>query len=693
VDVGDYLRGSVALSLGLLPWIPASRRLARRFVPDWSGPEAVLAASLIGMTAVIVIAELLGLVSGFRRWPFAIVSAAVAAVAAAAGAPAAPRTPGSTAWALPRERGARIMLGCVVICVMATTASVIGRDAAVLHTGPLDTDSVHYHLTQAAHFVQTHSDLHQHHAASSDGTVYYPYDAEMLDAIAMLGPHPDVATFGLNLLFGWLALLAGWVIGGRWCSAAPARAAGAAVLALPIVSQASTGPGLNDLPSMAFVLAAVACLAAAGVPRGERPRARWVGELAMAGLALGLAAGTKLSALPVAVFIALAVVLVASGDRGRSALALFLPAFLAGGFWYVRNWVIVGSPLPDLDLTVGGHGFHLVPYPEVKPYAFTVAHYLGNGSVIRHWFAPGLRAVWTELWPVVVALFVAGILLAVFTEKAMFRRLLGLGVAGGFLAYLVTPTTAIGTEGHPVLFATNTRYVLPVLALSLVLVASASVFRRFATALTVLFTAVLIVLLALENLPQEVHYGVGVAGAFVVLVLAAWRLASLRTPSVRGAWSLLVVGLVIVGVGAGAVVQRSYLRHRYTGTADLERLFAVVGGYEHQRIGVAGHGLEYGFFGPRFRNTVNYVGVTGSAHAFDLPMSCPALVSTLTRLRDDYVVVEPLVVEHTDRIDRWMSQIPGVRVVFANPAGTVYEMPAEISSDGCRASESSGGIE
>jgi hypothetical protein len=691
VDVGDYLRGSVALSIALLPWVPASRRLARRIVPEWEGPEAVLAASLIGLSAVLVIAELLGIVGGFSRWVFAIVSGLLALVAAMCGAPAPPRGE-SAVWSLPRDRSARIMLGCVVICVMATTASMIGRDAAVLQTGPLDTDSVHYHLTQAANLVHTHSNLHQHHTSASDGPGYYPYDAEMLDAVAMLGPHPDIATFGLNLLFGWLALLACWVIGARWSAGAPALAAGATVIALPIVSQASTGPGLNDLPSMAFVLASLACFAVAGAPRGERPRGPWLSQLAIAGLALGLAAGTKLSALPIAVFLALAVVLVSTGDRGRVVLALFLPAFLTGGFWYIRNWATVGSPLPDLDLTIAGHGFHVVPYPEVEPYAFTVAHYLGDASVIRHWFVPGLRAVWTELWPVVVLLLAAGALLAVFAEKALFRRLLGIAVAGGVLAYVVTPTSAIGNEGEPILFATNTRYLLPVLMVAAVLVASASVLGRFTTGITVFMTLLVVGLLALEDLPQEVHYGVGAAGALLIAALVAWWHAGRSVRSLRRAWSLLVVGLVIVVVAGGAVVQRGYLRHRYTGPGDLERLFAVVGGYEHQRIGVAGHGLQYGFYGPRFRNTVNYVGVTAPSDSFSLPSTCPALLTTLRRLGDDYVVVEPLEVEHTERIDQWLAAIPGVRVVFANPAGTVYELPSVIPDDGCRA-ENNGGSE
>ncbi|HVV77333.1 MAG TPA: hypothetical protein VHC43_14985 [Mycobacteriales bacterium] len=687
MDVGDYLLGSLALSLGLLPWIPASRRLVRRVVPDWAGAEAALAASLVGVTGVIVIGELLGLVDGFRRWPFAIVSAVVAAIVAANGAPGPRRT---DSWSFPRDNGARVMLGCVAICVMATTASVIGRDASVLQTGPLDLDSIHYHLTQAAQLVHNHSDLHEHHAASSDGTVYYPYDGELLNAIAMLGPHPDLAVYGLNLLFGWLALLACWVVGARWSAGAPALAGGAAVLALPIVAQASTGPGLNDLPTMAFVVASVACLAVAGVPRGDRPKPRWTAELCMAGLALGLAAGTKLNALPMAVLIAVAAVVAAPGDRRRTALALVAPAFLAGGFWYVRDWVIAGSPVPDLNLTVAGHGFHVVPYPEVKPYAYTVAHYLGDGWVIRHWFEPGLRAVWTGLWPLFAVLLVAGVVLPLLGDKPLFRRLLGVVVAIGVVAYVVTPTTAIGKDGAPVLFATNTRYVLPVLIVAVVLVAASSALRRLSSVVSVFFTVVVLVLLGWEHLPQQVETRVGAAAAVLLAAVIAWLVLTRSVPSARTVRPLFMGALVVVLVGCGASVQRSYLQHRYAGTSPLERLFKAVGSVQHQRIGVAGHGLEYGFFGRDFTNTVNYIGVTARSHAFDVPMSCPALLSTLARVHDDFVVVEPLAVEHTARIDGWMHGIAGVREVFANAAGTVYQMPSAIPPDGCAASVSNG---
>src|SRR5204863_9917249 len=48
-------------------------------------------------------------------------------------------------------------------------------------------------------------------------------------------------------------------------------------------------------------------------------------------------------------------------------------------------------------------------------------------------------------------------------------RVLGAGALAGALVYLVTPLSAGGIEGHPVVFATNLRWLAPFLALGLAL--------------------------------------------------------------------------------------------------------------------------------------------------------------------------------------------------------------------------------
>ncbi|HEX3705288.1 MAG TPA: hypothetical protein VHV76_01535 [Mycobacteriales bacterium] len=682
MDASDYLSGSLGLLLGLVPWVPASRRLARRLVPDRTTAESALLASVIGISGVVVVAELLGLCDVLSRWPFAVASAVVAMGVSRFGRSAsAASSPGPLR--LPRKPVGWILLGCVAVCVVATSASLLGRDAAVVGTGPMDLDSLHYHLTQSAQMLERHNLYHLRHTASSDGTVYYPFDAELLDTVAMFGPHPDIAVFGLNLLFGWLALLACWVIGERRSAGAAALAAGAAVIALPIVTQASSGPGLNDLPAMAFVLSAIGCLAIADVLRTAQSRTAWLGALCVAGAALGLSAGTKLNALPLVVLVALGVVVFARGDRRAAALALTAPALLTGVFWYVRDWIIVGSPVPDLNLTVAGHGFHVVPYPEVKPYAYTVAHYLGNGAVIRNWFEPGLRAVWTSWWPLVGGLLLVGLLLG-FVERSWPRRVVALAATVGFIAYVVTPTTAIGSPNAPILFATNTRYALPVIAVAMVLLATAASLRRIAPVMAIGFTALMVVLLSSSALKQEVNYALGVPIALGVGVMAFGARAVWRHGQAVAS-VLATAAVVVAGVAGVAAVQRHYVHQRYSANTPAAKLFRLVGSFQHTRIGVAGHGLQYPFYGPDFTNQVNYVGITAASGAFDGPTTCSALAAVLGRLHDDYVVVEPLPVEHTARIDRWVQGIPGVTEVFNGYLGHVYRLPTTIPADACTA--------
>lgn len=687
MNVGDYLAGSCALALTVAPWLIASARLQRRLVPDWDPAAALLARAVLGVSALIVVAELMGIVGQLRRWPLTAASLVVAAVVASFGRPPPAHQP--RRWRLPARPADRVLAAAVVVCVLSISAVLLGRDARSLHTGPVDLDSLHYHLTQAAQMAQTHSLDHLHQTASSDGTLYYPFNVELLDSVAMLGPRPDIATFGLNLLFGWLALLACWVIGARWSVGAAAVAGGSAILALPIVAGASSGPGLNDIPGMAFLLAGIGCLLVSAAPPAGAPewrtRRTWQAGMAVAGLALGLAAGTKLPLVVPVLFIALGAIVLARGARLSAAVVLSAAGVLTGGFWYLRDWVIVGSPQPSLTLQVAGHGLTHVPYPEVAPYSFTVAHYLGNYSVIRHWFVPGLKVVWTDLWPLVAILMALGAVLAIVADRAPVRRMLGAVAVIGFIAYLVTPTTAIGAPNQPVLFATNTRYAIPVLALSMVLLATAELLRRFTVVVTVGLTVLTVVLLSLTKFAGKVSVAPGIAAVCVIAVAVCWgAVAWWRWPGRRTGMALGVVA--VIGLGAcGGAVQHKYVEARYAAPGDpSDELYTYVAGLTGERIGLSGHGLQYPFYGPTLSNRVNYVGVTAPDKSFDAPTSCDALVAVLVGARDDYLVIEPLALEHTNRLMTWTAAIPGVRAVLTTPAGTVYRLPRRIAASGCR---------
>jgi hypothetical protein len=105
-------------------------------------------------------------------------------------------------------------------------------------------------------------------------------------------------------------------------------------------------------------------------------------------LAAGLAAGTKLSFLAPVVALWLGLIVITRGRRLSTALWFGLPAALTGGYWFVRNLIAVGNPIPYTSFGP----LHL-PMPErtfeLRP-GFSVFHYATDTRVWSDWFFPGL---------------------------------------------------------------------------------------------------------------------------------------------------------------------------------------------------------------------------------------------------------------------------------------------------------------
>ncbi|MBT4349569.1 DUF2029 domain-containing protein [bacterium] len=62
--------------------------------------------------------------------------------------------------------------------------------------------------------------------------------------------------------------------------------------------------------------------------------------LMMAGLLLGLGLGMKYSPLPTALYLTIIILII----NFRKILVFGIPAFLVGGYWYVKNWILFGNP-------------------------------------------------------------------------------------------------------------------------------------------------------------------------------------------------------------------------------------------------------------------------------------------------------------------------------------------------------------
>ena len=128
------------------------------------------------------------------------------------------------------------------------------------------------------------------------------------------------------------------------------------------------------------------------------------------GLAAGLAAGTKLNfLLPAAVLVIGLAAIAPSGTRWRAFVASALAALAGGGYWYLRNLVHTGNPLPWIH--------HLGPIDLPAPEqalggreAHSVLGYLTDGTVWSDWFLPGLHDGLWLLWPLLLIAAFAGLL-------------------------------------------------------------------------------------------------------------------------------------------------------------------------------------------------------------------------------------------------------------------------------------------
>jgi hypothetical protein len=191
----------------------------------------------------------------------------------------------------------------------------------------------------------------------------------------------------------------------------------------------------------------------------------------VAALAAGLALGTKLNLLAPYGLLTLGVIFVAgAGRRVRTAVIWVAGSLVTGGFWFARNLVEAGNPLPWFDKGP-------LPGPDQldidirEPH--TVSDYLfpPDFDVIQDSFLSGLNDSFGVLWPVVLVAVSAGFVLAMFRGRTPIIRMLGFVAFFSAIAYLFTPLTAAGPEGSPTAFDTNLRYASPALGLGAMLLA------------------------------------------------------------------------------------------------------------------------------------------------------------------------------------------------------------------------------
>ena len=454
----------------------------------------------------------------------------------------------------------------------------------------------------------------------------------------------------------------------------------------------------------------------APVAESPRPLTLPLGTLLVAGLASGLALGTKLTVVPPVLALTLGVILIAGrGQRWRAAATWIVGMVVGGGYWYVRNLIVSGNPFPWQDI---GPIHHAEALQGRHPYA--IVHYATDTDVWGKFFTPALHERLGDLWPAYLALAVIGVLLALWRGGRM-ERMLGAVALLSAIAYLLTPLGASGPEGMPVGFRLNIRYLAPGLTLALTLLAIPpfaggrevwrfgslqSLWRRgtlAAFAVLVVVSAGAIDAIDTGRLPGTALIALALIGVPLLLVFLSRR--GLPLVPVAG---IAVAAVIALAVG-GRFVQDHYLDERYSSGAPyyptteqpaIELRQGLGAAYDWARgthdleiglSGTMGALFQYGLWGADSSNAVIYLGQHGSRGSFNEIPECPEFIAALNDGDYEYVVTTPTYHQDDPAADTapiqrdWISRAGNVERVAGVNLVDVWRVTGPLDPLACAA--------
>lgn len=731
VSAGSYLLSALMLvvvgaSVGFTAF-----RLRRRLMPGWEGAPARLVESIVAIALLIWLGEILGTFGLFYDWIFVGASLLIA-VAAKALLPAGPVTAGresqtsrprvlsqgegGTAGSpravldhppppTPPAEGASWLPWLVTVGVIALVFAHWGlttKDA--LDRGIFNFDSLWYHMPYATDMVQSHSVTGLHYTETVFTNWFYPQNSELLHATGILLTHRDTLSLFLNFGFLALSFLAAWCIGRPYGRGHLTVVAAAIVLECHTLVVREPGAAKNDLVAAALLLAAVAILV--NVRRAHNSKvALPVGwPLAASGLAVGLAVGTKSTAVAMAAALTLAVIFLApTGRRWAACGWWFIPALLGGGYWYLRNLIVAGNPLPQAT-SIGPISLsHPERLQEGRP-NFNIVHYATDTGIWRHYFEPGLHQAFGSLWPLVILAAVAGGLLALLGGRDKIVRWAGAVALFGLIAYVFTPLSAAGIDGAPVGFSINIRYVIPPLLLGVVLLPLA-IRRLDGWRQWTLLGALLLVLVVTDRSDAALRdpartFGIPLAFVLVILPAALVWAYSRSGSAGRRRLSLVLSGcvaLALVVLALGYPLQRHYLEDRFDASSEvpglqLDSAYQWARDKSHTRIGLAGTTagfLSYGFYGTDLSNDVIYLGEKGPHGAYNALPTCTAFRTAVNAADLDYLVTTPFLnfIHTGDPIfspeAKWLRGDPAASPIKRDGPTTIWRIDGQLNPAAC----------
>ena len=663
----DYLIGcaTTIVVLTALGW--GALRVRRRVVPEWVGALARTAEVTIAVSAAIVTSQLLAL--GHLLRPLPTLAALLVAATAMAALGSARPAPTATAAA---PRSSRLTVGLTIAAGAALVAQWAAHTAVALDAGMSQLDTLYYHGPYSARFLQeaTIGDLA---GLGTSGSRLYPLDTELLHTLVAMPFGTDLLSPLVNLALLAVLGVAAWAIGQPRGLGAVSLLGALVVASFPAFVATQAGQASSDLAAAAFLLSSVAML----VDGRFRPP-----PLALAGMAAGLAVGSKLSvAAPVAA-LTVGVLVLGLRRHRRAAAAWCLGLVGVVGGWFIRNWVLVGTPLPWFDIHVGPVRWPAAAVRDAGPLLDTVT----DRDVWRTMYLPELPVSMGRAWPLALLVLLGGAAVLVVRGRGVVR-LAGAAVLVAVAAHVVTPQTG------GLVFGNNLRFLHPALLLggALLAVVAARMDDRVRNVFSVGLAAVVLVNLVSPHTARVPMWPRG--GFAVVAVLAGIAVIATtaiiiwaRRDGFGGAHLLPVLGLLAVAavVAVGWPVQQRFLEHRYETTnlarIDLYRPFRAL---HDERVAVLGQPEVYPMFGPDLSNDVSHL--TNKDRGDDGPV-CLAWREALVD-RYDYVAILPYFIIPMDMEADELIADPAATVVARNEFGTVYRIDGRLATDECAADQ------
>lgn len=597
------------------------RVLGRRFA-HLHGVDRFLGAAVL-FTAGILVAHIVPLCLGVLSRGAVVATAAIlAGIAFALSRTAPPAAPEAASDRDPAPEESALLRRGVWLLTLGAGALALGFLSRELPNAVEQVDFMEFHGPAVASWIQEGSlwDIVSLYPLHTSG--YYPNNGDVLllsvtlpwrsDFMVRLVDVPYLITLGVAL---WAAA--------RELGAGRATAHVYALLAvcLPVVVLVAVIAALPDTLMLA-------CFATGVLFLLRHRRTGLASDLVLAGMALGIALGTKWYGLS-AVALLLIVWAVYRFVIERPAIAVRQAAVLGaaliplGSVWFARNAAATGNPFFPVKLAPGGVTILDAPRDVNRErYGSTIADYLTDFSALRHDIFPLIYRLMLGPGGIfLAALVVAAAAVAVRALLARNERtgwdvaavaaLAGAALAIG-IAYVVTPYTAQTENGLPVKAWVNVRYATPMLLLAVPLAALLTQrggrwLRPVLLALAALFTLDAMRRSFLGNF-ADVSLPRFLAGAAVLTLAAALvRLRPRRDVAVAAALGL------VVAIVAGHELQQRFLDDRYD-ALDPTIAWVNANAPEDTRIGFAGVWTSpewdplLAMFGPRFRNEVEYIG-------------------------------------------------------------------------------------